>query len=275
MTYMPSTNLQLAVDGHLHVYPAHRLDRLATACLSGLSEIAGPGRDVQPTALLTESAGHTFFRRARHGDVAADGCTVGYGPDADTLWLKHPDFSHSLLLFAGRQIVTAERLEVLALTRDVAVSDGLPLLETLCRVRDAGAVPCLAWSPGKWWGGRGHLVRELLADETRYLAIGDSALRPRFWREPRLMRVAAARGWPVLAGSDPLPFPGDERRAGRYGFRMALEGYDPQQPSAALRAALARGNGVIQRAGRRCGVCEWWCGRFRHRRYRQHGAKVS
>ncbi len=277
MTYMPATHRKLVVDGHLHVYPAYRLDRLADACLRGLSAIAVTTPDAQPAALLAESGGHTFFRHARRGTVAASGCSIAAGPDADTLWLKHPEHSEALLLFAGRQIVTAERLEVLALTRDIAVADGLPLRDTLDRVSDAGAVACLAWSPGKWWGARGRLVQALLADQNQYLAIGDSALRPRFWRQPRLMRRAAARGWPVLAGSDPLPFRGDERRAGQYGFQVLLEGYDPNQPSAALRAAFARGNGVIQRGGRRCGLYAWFRGRLKHRRYRScyRGETVS
>lgn len=268
MAYIPSTPRRLVVDGHLHVYPAHRLDRLADACLRGLSAIAGTAPDAQPAALLAESDGHAFFRQARRGGVEADGCSVADGPDADTLWLRHSGHPQPLLVFAGRQIVTAERLEVLALTRDVDLADGYPLLKTLERVRDAGALPCLAWSPGKWWGGRGRLVRALLADQTQYLIIGDCALRPRFWREPYLMRQAAARGWPILAGSDPLPFPGDEQRAGQYGFHVLLEAYDPKQPAAALRAALARGDGVIQRAGYRCSAHAWLHGRLKHHRYR-------
>ncbi len=267
----PPTDIMLAVDGHLHVYPGHRLDVLVDACLCALAAHTGGASGIQPAALLAESAGHDFFRRARCGAAAAaiDGVTVEPGPDTDTLQLRHPAHPHPLLVFAGRQIVTAERLEVLALTRDLDVIDGLSISETLQRVHDGGAWPCLAWAPGKWWGRRGRILSELLANQSQRVAIGDTALRPRGWREPSLMQAAAQRNLPVLAGSDPLPFPGEEKRGGQYGFQILLDGYDQRQPAAALRAALARGNRVIQRIGHRCGPCAWLYGQIRHRQQRR------
>ncbi len=266
MEYSPPENLTLIADGHLHVYPAYSLEKLAQSCLRAITRIGGGGA-FQPAALLTESAGHNFFRSARQGKERVDGgCTIEPGPDDDTLWLEHPDHEQRLLLFAGRQIATRERLEVLALGRDIEVADGLPATETLNRVRDGGACPCLAWAAGKWWGARGRIVKSLLSCRTGNLTVGDSALRPQLWREPALMRTAAKRGLPVLAGSDPLPFPGDERRAGQYVFCITLEGCDPRSPSAALRAAFTNGNAAVRRLGSRCNPLSWLRGRILHHR---------
>jgi hypothetical protein len=112
----------------------------------------------------------------------------------------------------------------------------------------------VAWSPGKWTGARGRLV-EALVEETPPggLLLADTALRPRGWPEPRLMRRARAKGFGVLAGSDPLPFPGEERRIGCYA--TCWEGsFDPERPAASVRAALDTPSPALHARGTRLGV---------------------
>lgn len=123
-----------------------------------------------------------------------------------------------LVVVPGRQIVTRERLEVLALGRDVDIPDGLSLSETLARVRESGALPVLPWGFGKWWGRRGALVEEAIRSEGE-LYLGDNSGRLRLAGMPRLLREARRL---VLPGTDPLPFPDQAGRAGSFGF--VLEG---------------------------------------------------
>ncbi len=135
-----------------------------------------------------------------------------------------------LYLFAGRQIITEERLEILALTTNEKIPNGLSIGEVVDRVNSLGAIPVLAWSPGKWFGNRGKIVKEMI---TRYspteFLIGDTTLRPMCWLEPVLMRQATKKGFAVVAGSDPLPFSGEEQMLGRYvsGWNMEFERHDP------------------------------------------------
>ena len=61
-----------------------------------------------------------------------------------------------LSIVAGRQIVTAENLEILALGFDAGLDDGLPIDEVILAVQAAGALCVLPWGFGKWTGKRGQ-----------------------------------------------------------------------------------------------------------------------
>ena len=52
--------------------------------------------------------------------------------------------------------------------------------------------------------------------------------------------LAQPTGPHLLAGSDPLPFAGDEVSTGRYAIRT--NAFDPQRPVSSLRASLCAGN---------------------------------
>ena len=68
----------------------------------------------------------------------------------------------TLYVIAGRQIITRERLEVLALCTAKEFADGEEVETVLDKVRRAGGLPVLPWGAGKWWGTRGRIVTELL-----------------------------------------------------------------------------------------------------------------
>jgi hypothetical protein len=161
-----------------------------------------------------------------------------------------------LLLFAGRQIVTAERLEILLLTVDLPIADGLPVSEVVERAIGSGGVPVLAWAPGKWFFKRGGIVAGLLRRfAAGELLLGDTTLRPTLWGEPRLMRSARRRGFGILAGSDPLPFPGEEVILGRYATVMDGD-FDVDRPLAGVRRMLSSSGGLGASVGSRGGVVE-------------------
>ncbi len=143
-----------------------------------------------------------------------------------------------LYLFAGRQVITSERLEVLALTTDVDIPDGLPIEEVIERINREGAIAVLSWAPGKWFAQRGKKVARLLSDySAQDLVLGDTTLRPWCWIEPLLMKKGVQSGFTVLAGSDPLPFAGEEEMMGRYVSRWQME-FDRENPVGLIRNYL-------------------------------------
>jgi len=158
--------------------------------------------------------------------------------ETESLVARRDRNGERLLVIAGRQIVTREGIEVLALAGDAGVLDGMPFGETLQRVRMSGALPVLPWGFGKWWGGRGRLVAGALARRgPDLLFLGDNAGRPELGGEPPLFRQARDCGVPVLPGSDPLPLSWHAGRAGSYGF--VLEGeLDAEHPAWDLRRRL-------------------------------------
>ncbi len=187
--------------------------------------------------LLAESAGVDWFSevRASIGSAFGDGWEVTGTEESFSVFLTRGD--RSLLLVAGYQIKTRERIEVLALGTESRVADELPFLRTVREVFRVGATPVVPWGFGKWLPPRGAIVRQAVAsDEFRGLILGDIHGRPRPSREPSLFRLAERLGVPILSGSDPLALPADVARVGSYG--SVVEGrIDPLRPMESLRLA--------------------------------------
>lgn len=265
---MTAAVTQLVMDAHVHLYPEYDW-RVAVRSLA-----ANLGRSAQGPAvllgLLTEGAGYGFFRgvraaqeRYRDGELALEPCR-----DPGAIAIRAGDRIAAYLI-AGRQIITAERLEVLALGSDADIPDGEPVRRVIERVRQAGAVPVLSWAPGKWFFGRGRVVRQLLESaQPGAFLLGDTALRPKGWGYPALLELGRKRGCKVLCGSDPLPLPGEEGRIGGYGVKVRAD-FDPDMPAESVKRMLAYGNVFYTPAGTR--LCPlrfgWkWFGNWRRKK---------
>jgi hypothetical protein len=228
--------------------------------------------------LLAESARCRFYQQAsgNPATVLADGVSIAAGLEADTLVVRHNGAIAGYLV-AGRQIVTRERLEVLALTRDLDVPDGQPVHDVLAEVRQQGAVAVLSWSPGKWFFGRGKIVQDLIeASPPDAFLLGDTSLRPTCWPTPAPMRRAARRGFKIIAGSDPLPLAGEERFVGTYGFTCQAP-FDPDQPATSLRRMLSGRDFAPRLVGRRSSALQFFTrwGRNMVKRRRTEGGNLK
>jgi len=221
----------ILVDSHVHIYACFDLgDLLETAFANFKSEASRFSRSqaFDGVLLLTEAAGDNWFEylsnHTREGKTSARDHSAG--------WTFHPTMEiqsllargagrKSLFLVAGRQIVTAEDLEVLALFTDKVFEDGHPLEQALEAVTQSGGLPVIPWGFGKWTGSRGRLLLEKLEDaKNHHLFIGDNGGRASFLPRPRYFEVAEAKGIRILPGSDPLPFASEYRRTGSFGFRV-------------------------------------------------------
>ena len=84
------------------------------------------------------------------------------------------------------------------------------------------------------------------------LVLVDSSLRPFGWPAPAAFRSARRAGRAVLAGSDPLPFGGEEIRAGSYHCTFTMPALaDAARLVAELKTALANGPKDLRWQGRR------------------------
>lgn len=216
-------------DGHVHIYDCFSLPRLleaARANFAAQGRIQGAVRYTGVLLLAEASRDHWFQKLAtsdeghqRHGrwaitPVAGDPCALS----------ARRDTGETLILIAGRQIVTQEGLEVLALLTDRLFSDGQHLEAAVQTVFDGGAVPVVPWAFGKWIGRRGRVVGQLLTScPASSFCLGDNGGRPGFWRNVDLFRRAAKAGVKIVPGSDPLPLPSEEGRVGSYGFILEQE----------------------------------------------------
>lgn len=189
------------VDAHVHLHvPANAMSDLRQAA-AGFTAV---GNNKNPAVImLAERAGYDVFRLLE-SQLAPTG-------EPESLWFEHA--GQRLLIVAGRQIITAEGLEVLGLVTRMQMPDGLPVERVLERLEEADAIAVLPWGAGKWLGRRGKIVDRLLAKaRPGRLFLGDNGGRPGWWPVPQF-----STGIPILAGSDPLPLPGSARKIGCYG----------------------------------------------------------
>jgi hypothetical protein len=249
----------LIIDGHVHVYPMFDLKRLFELSRNNFinSQRMITNRDETIRIwLLTERSDCSFFSRAP--EMTVEGFIIEKGPDAETLLVKDDD-THELLLyiFAGRQLITRERLEICALaTLFSAPDEALSAEEVIRAVNESGGVAALNWAPGKWFGERGRTVRRLFHDFLpQQLMISDTTMRPMFWPTPKLMNDAVRKGFRVICGSDPLPFAGEEDLIASYAFLVQGD-FNDSRPAASVRKILTDASGFIP-WGRRSGALQF------------------
>ena len=239
------------VDAHVHMYDCFNVAGVLDAAAANFARAArarSGAASFDGVLCLVEGANERFVdgvRTQRLGRVWRG--SHGYweleeGDEPETLKFR---CGHSrLVVIAGRQLVTRERLEVLALGTTAPLRDGDAIDATLHAVRSAGAAAVLPWGVGKWLGARGAVVDRILAEpEWRGVFLGDNGNRLRYGRDPKRFAAARLAGRSVLPGSDPLPLPGQEARVGGYGFAVDVD-LDPLRPAAGLLAHLSSGAAV-------------------------------
>jgi hypothetical protein len=198
---------------------------------------------------LTETPGCHFFNRLRdEGPEWMGPFAKGQSWGSRCLEVRTFDAA-SLFIFPGQQIVTSERLEVLALVSEVDMPSGEETKVTLRRVQESGAFAVFPWSLGKWWGKRGEILNETIAVASAGdFALSDSSLRPWWLLPPSQFALAKERGLPILAGTDPFPQSGQEQLVGRYASYFS-SGFDSAMPAESMLALLRSGKGSAR--GRR------------------------
>ncbi len=226
---------RVAVDAHVHlqgdvVRTMHSAARNFSA--------AGPPPDAG-AMLLTEIDGCDVFAALQRGIPGVS--TDGTG-EAISLLVRSVELP--VLVVAGRQVVTRERVEVLLLGTLTGPRDGIALDELIAWARVRDVLAALPWGLGKWIGRRGALVREAIANHGELL-LGDIPARS------RLIPAGPLRsGARVLLGTDPLPLAGEGDRVGSFG-QIVSAAIDPQAPAASLLAALRAPGTPIARYGKR------------------------
>lgn len=239
--------MEIAADTHIHIYPVHDPAALIRGAARRLLRSV-PSPAAVPVLFLAEGRGFNYFDRLRGGTHGLPGSfQVEEAAEPGAVRVTW-DGGEGAWILAGRQLVTAERVEILALATAEEIEDGLAAGAAVRAVLDRGGVPVLAWAPGKWMFKRAAVIRNLLERfGAGSLLLGDTSLRPLGWPAPSAMRDPDRL---VLAGSDPLPLAGEEAEAGRYG--VWFEGdFDRRRPLTSLRRLLSDPAALRRTIGRR------------------------
>jgi hypothetical protein len=242
----------LLIDGHVHFHAMHPLPALLdAACFHFAShrQRLDGARPSQSCLMLVEPGQTGRFEKLREGtESIGGGWSVEPTDESVSLLLRHPNGSR-LSLIAGRQVVTRERLEWLALGCCRPIRDGQDMETTLDAILSHGAFPVLPWGWGKWWGRRGRLVKLLIEKRGDDFALGDNGGRWATGPRPALLQRGRGRGMAVLSGSDPLPLPREQSKVGQ--VVSAVPGpLSRHEPFQACRCALSLNAHRIETWGR-------------------------
>lgn len=252
------------VDAHVHIYDCFELTKFFDAAYKNFRSAAGKsGHDNSFVGilLLAETSRDNWFQ---HLSDSVNGKKLPHDKTTGT-WKLFPtedpaslyvrsEGKQDLILVGGRQLVTAEGLELLALATTEIFEDGLELRELLETVPKRGAIPVIPWGVGKWMGKRGKILSKCLSEARREnIFLGDNGGRPSLWPRPRLFEKAESMGVQVLPGSDPLPITDGYQRAGDYGFVLNKRLSD-QNPSKFLKAELNQTAHPLETFGGLAGV---------------------
>ncbi len=237
------------IDSHVHIYDCFRLSEFLSGAWRNFSAaIRSHGFEQSSIGVLMlaeTSRDHWFQKIARSAsENSADTLpTAGSWrfnriPDDRCAILATGPDNESLLLIAGRQIITREDIEILGLGTDELVADGLPLRDVTNILRERDALSVVPWGVGKWLGRRGRIVRKFVetAGESS-IFLGDIIGRPGFWPRSQVFRIAESRGIRVLPGTDPLPLESETTRAGECGT-FVPHPINMKQPTRDLKEAL-------------------------------------
>jgi len=247
----------ILVDAHVHIYDCFEIHRLLDAAYhnfkSAATAQASDGKFLG-VLMLTESFGYDCFSELRE---MISGSAQQPGPwqfaslaEDESALLARRTNGERLIIISGRQIVTAERIEVLAVATGLFIHDSLPLLEVLANINSNGGLAILPWGVGKWFGRRGDLIKKILHQfDAQNIFLGDIAGRPSFWPRPTIFRLADSKGIRILSGSDPLPLATEEARPGSYGFWIK-DTLSLGQPSQDLKQLLLNRDVAIHPYGR-------------------------
>lgn len=226
---MNSNAQRVTIDAHVHL---HTVDDAIDALRLARDRLSASAGQIG-VVMLAERRGFDVLNALRPKLVATG--------EPEALWL---DDSRSLLILAGRQIISAEKLEILALATTARLPDGLPAEQLVADLNAADAIVVLPWGVGKWIGKRGALVNRLIANtKPGRLFLGDNGGRPGFWPVNQF-----GSGLPILSGSDPLPLPGWAHAIGSLASVIDAD-ISGDAPAAALKAFLRNPTVHIRQTG--------------------------
>ena len=228
-------------DGHVHLHPRFDLAEGLRSALGNFRRVQDSMNTPDQCVLclsITETNGSRDLERLRgaleRGRLPQWGC---HSTQDGSLWLEYTD-GPEVLVLPGRQVATAERLEILALACTADVPDGLPLAEALDHALAADAIAVIPWGFGKWFAARGRVVsKSLRRAQRRTVFLGDNGGRLAITPPPRLFEWAHHHDILILAGSDPLPLARQERRIASYGSFLPGE-VDVSTPMADIKRLI-------------------------------------
>lgn len=252
-------NSWLRADTHVHFYDCFDEQAFLHAAVKNLCHRSNDAARATGVLLLAETSSSDWFTGLQVGDSIERLRHQGWSirnTDEETSLILESTGGDRLVIIAGRQIVCAERVEVLALGLVDRYDDGAPIVRVLTDVDNAGALPTVAWGVGKWTGARHAIVQGILEDPPCLIAVGDIGGRLAAMPRPKLFEVASSNGISILPGTDLLPFERNSDRVGTYGVEWQGD-IDELNPGNQILNVLRSGMSQAKVFGHLAGVIDF------------------
>ena len=237
------------LDAHVHHYPSSgfaTIGDIVETAYSNLESAATEDGDSsnQFGLVLTENTGLNVFdgiRDTREG-------TWAFRSSSDQACIIAEDSTGKMIfLFAGRQLISKENLEVLSLFSNTEFENKkYSLAELVQKINEGEGVPLLCWGVGKWSGKRGKIIHNFIEtyDSAPYF-VGDNGNRPTVWPYPAALKLADQYEIPIVSGSDPLPLRNHHKRIGTFGTRVNMKPFTEDAPVVSLKEALKKPDNLM------------------------------
>jgi hypothetical protein len=263
----------LLIDAHVHIYDCFDLEVFFNSAYRNFqseAERLGAGNDFAGILLLAETSRDQWFDHLTDyaaGKELPHSKKTGkwsFRNTVDDGCLEARDcHGQRLYVMAGRQIVTAENLEVLALLTVKHFEDGFPLEQVLGTVRESGALPVIPWGFGKWTGKRGRILKDKIGQaDCNEFFLGDNSGRAAGIPRPSHFVLGLARGIRLLGGTDPLPLSSQEEICGSFGVAVPRD-LDKDSPRESTRKALQSQDTEVKPYGKRIAMVPFLVNQYR------------
>ncbi|MGE5845581.1 MAG: hypothetical protein ACM34O_02570 [Ignavibacteria bacterium] len=221
----------LLIDAHVHIHESFIIDRFLNSAWENFKNAAENYFDIKKFAailFLTESSGVNQFRilkeKSRESNSQKNYEWSFCLTEEENSIIASKSEEQKIIIIAGKQIVTKERLEVLGLGIINGIEDKRNIQEVINNINGKGGLAVIPWGVGKWIGEKRKIVRDSIkTGKPGLLFIGDNGNRPFFWSNKKIFEQFEEKNIRNLSGSDPLPFKTENDRAGSFGF--AMEGF--------------------------------------------------
>ncbi len=214
----------ILIDSHVHIYDKYDIKRFFYCVLKNFrKESKKLGfENFKGILFLTETKNDDYFSKLNENyfenELKELYLTKINNNESGSVVYKAKDNNY-LIIISGKQIITSEKLEVLALGKTKNLDYGESLRASIEKINSLGALPIIPWGVGKWFGKRKKIIENVLEHnrDIKYF-FGDNSGRPVFWATPKLFKTAGNKGILILRGSDPLPLNYQEEKVGKFGF---------------------------------------------------------
>lgn len=213
------------LDAHCHIYPCFSIETFFDSFFKNIREIEHQTSSIitHSGIILTETNTCNFHTALHHDSSMLEKLRKhGYERINDCFISSQDPSAPPLKIYPGRQVSSIERIEVLALFREEPLPEDLSLETLLKEIRSQNGLPVINWAPGKWSGKRRKLVESYLKHHSKEALLGLSSLLPEGFSYPKIILDGMQADIPIIYGSDPLPFKGQESLAGSYGMLFPL-----------------------------------------------------